>query len=107
MKKLMLTLMIAATPALTLADTPEFTITIKDHMFSPAETVIPANQQVRLIVNNQDSTPEEFEGENFDIEKIVPGNTQVGILAGPFSEGEYDFVGEFHEDTAKGKLIAQ
>ncbi|OZG75401.1 hypothetical protein BTA51_03215 [Hahella sp. CCB-MM4] len=106
MKKLLLALVVTAS-APAFADVPVFNITIKDHVFSPAQTEIPANQQVKLVIDNQDATPEEFEGENFDIEKIIPGNTQASILVGPFAPGEYEFVGEFHEDTAKGELIAK
>jgi len=106
MKKMLLGVLVAASlPAF--AEMPEFHITIKDHQFQPAETHIPANQQVKLIVDNQDTTPEEFEGEDFDVEKIIPGQSQASILVGPFEPGEYEFVGEFHEDTAKGELIAE
>jgi len=106
MKKLLGVLILAASlPAF--AEMPEFHIAIKDHLFQPAETHIPANQRVKLIIDNQDSTPEEFEGEDFDVEKIIIGNSQATILVGPFEPGEYEFVGEFHEDTAKGALIAE
>lgn len=84
-----------------------FEITIKDHRFSPSELTVPANEQISLVVKNQDGTPEEFEGENFDAEKVIPGNSEATILVGPFEPGEYEFVGEFHEDSAKGKLIAK
>lgn len=84
-----------------------FEITIKDHRFSPSELTVPANEQISLVVKNQDSTPEEFEAENFDAEKVIPGNSEATILVGPFEPGEYEFVGEFHEDSAKGKLIAK
>jgi plastocyanin len=84
-----------------------FEIIIKDHKFSPAEITVPANQQVSLVVKNQDATPEEFEGENFEAEKVIPGNSEATILVGPFEPGEYEFVGEFNEASAKGKLIAK
>ena len=37
-----------------LADVPEYTITIKDHKFTPETVEIPANTKVRLIVKNED-----------------------------------------------------
>lgn len=107
MKKLMLALMVAASTPVFADDAPVFNITIKDHVYSPEVTVIPANQKIKLVIDNQDATPEEFEGENFDVEKIIPGNTQASIWVGPFAPGEYEFIGEFHEDTAKGHLIAE
>jgi plastocyanin len=106
MKQILLALLIGASlPAF--AEMPVFQITIKDHRFQPAQTMIPAGQQVKLVVDNQDDTPEEFEGGDFDVEKIIPGHRQAEILVGPFKAGEYKFVGEFHEDTAKGALIVQ
>ncbi len=107
MKKMLLAVLVSATLPAFAADMPEFKITIKDHRFEPAETRIPANQQVKLLVENLDATPEEFEGEDFDVEKVIPGNSQAAILVGPFEPGEYEFVGEFHEETAKGELIAE
>lgn len=89
------------------ADRPSFLITIKDHKFSPAEITVPAGQQIELVVENQDSTPEEFESHELRREKIIPPNGKIKILVGPLKPGTYPFVGEFHEDSAQGKLIAK
>ena len=40
---------------------PEFTLVIRDHRFEPAEIRVPAGQKIKLVVHNQDATPEEFE----------------------------------------------
>jgi len=40
-------------------------------------------------------------------EKIVPGNGRITIFVGPLEAGEYEFFGEFNQDTAKGKIIAK
>jgi hypothetical protein len=37
---------------------PEFTLVIKEHKFTPTELEVPAGQKIRLIVENQDPTPE-------------------------------------------------
>ncbi len=37
------------------------TLSIRDHRFVPAEVKVAAGQKVRLMVHNQDPTPEEFE----------------------------------------------
>jgi len=107
LKKLVLSLSIVAALAASAHAGETFEITIKDHRFSPSEIEIPANEQISLVVKNQDGTPEEFEGEDFDAEKVISGNSEATILVGPFEPGEYAFVGEFHEDSAKGKLIAK
>ncbi len=86
---------------------PSFNIIIKDHKFSPEVTEVPAGQKVKLMVDNQDTTPEEFESSKLRVEKIIKGNSQATILVGPLKAGEYEYVGEFHEDIAKGKIIAK
>lgn len=108
MKKLLLVTLIGAISTPLLADETSFEISIKDHMFSPAEITVPANERIKLIISNEDASPEEFEGEDFDIEKVIPGNSKATVLVGPFEQpGRYEFVGEFHEDTAKGALIVE
>lgn len=87
--------------------TPEFTLIIKDHKFQPAELTIPADVKVKLIVDNQDATPEEFESHELNREKVIPGNSQAKIFVGPLKAGTYPFFGEFNEATAQGKLVAK
>lgn len=88
-------------------EVPEFTLVIKDHKFTPAELTIPAGVKVKLIVDNQDATPEEFESHELNREKVIPGNSQAKIFVGPLQPGVYPFFGEFNEATAQGKLIVQ
>lgn len=100
---------LASTFAFSLAQagTPEFRIIIKDHVFVPAEVTVPANTKVKLIIDNQDPTPEEFESHEMHREKIIAGKKTATILIGPLKPGKYPFFGEFNEDTAKGVVIAQ
>jgi len=94
-----------AAPAL--ADTPEFTIVIESHRFVPAELKVPAGQKIRLVIENRDPTPEEFESYEFNREKIVPGKGRISLFVGPLKPGRYEFFGEFNADTARGYLIAE
>jgi Cupredoxin-like domain len=80
---------------------------IKDHKFSPAALKLPADQKIKLIVDNQDPTPEEFESHDLNREKIIAGNTKATILIGPLKPGKYHFFGEFNMDTAKGDIIVE
>lgn len=96
---------LAAAPAL--ADTPEFTIVIESHRFTPAELKVPAGQKIRLLIENRDPTPEEFESYDFNREKVVPGNGKIVLFVGPLKPGRYEFFGEFNADTARGHLVAQ
>ena len=83
------------------------TLIIKNHRFEPAELTVPANTRIRLTVKNMDPTPEEFESHDFKREKVIPGGAEAVILIGPLKPGTYKFFGEFHEDTAQGRLVAK
>lgn len=89
------------------AAVPEFQLVIRDHLFFPATLEIPAGVKVRVIVDNQDATPEEFESYDLDREKVIPGNSRTVIFIGPLKPGEYTFFGEFYPKTAQGKVIAK
>ena len=94
--------------AVALADeTPTFEIVIKNHKFEPATLEVPANKKVKLIVKNQDPTPEEFESYELNREKVIAGNSQAIIFIGPLDPGTYPFFGEFNQATAQGKIIAK
>lgn len=94
-------------PSQAKAEDPVFHVTIQDHKFSPDTVTIPANTRVRLIIQNADPTPEEFESHELKREKIIPGNSSAAIPIGPLKPGTYPFFGEFHEDTAKGKIVVK
>jgi hypothetical protein len=80
---------------------------IKDHLFYPAEVIVPANKKVKLLVINQDATPEEFESYELNREKVIIGNSKAIIFIGPLDPGEYPFFGEFNMSTALGKIIVE
>ena len=85
----------------------EFTLTIKDHHFIPETLEIPAGEKVKIVILNQDSTPEEFESYELNREKIIGGNSKGIVFVGPLDAGTYPFFGEFNMDTAKGQIIAK
>lgn len=89
------------------ADTPEFTLVIESHRFIPAELKVPAGQKIKLLVENRDPTPEEFESYDFNREKIVPAHGRIALFVGPLKPGRYEFFGEFNIATARGTLIAE
>lgn len=90
-----------------LAADAEVALVIRDHRFEPAEVRVPAGQKIKLVVHNQDPTPEEFESHELNREKLIAPNAKVGIYIGPLNPGRYPFFGEFHEKTARGAVIAE
>jgi hypothetical protein len=86
------------------AEVPSYTLEIREHLFYPAELVIPADTKVRLVVINRDPTPEEFESYELNREKVIMGGAQAVIFIGPLPAGKYPFFGEFNPKTAQGVL---
>lgn len=83
------------------------TTTIKDHKFNPAEIQVPANKRVVIMIINDDPTAEEFDSSALKVEKVIPGKSKGVVRIGPLKPGKYPFVGEYHEATAKGVVIAE
>ena len=82
-------------------------LTIKDHQFHPTELVVPAGTKVKLRIDNQDSTPEEFDSYLLNREKVIAAHSTAAIFIGPLTPGRYPFTGEFHQATAQGVIVAQ
>src|SRR4029077_21294920 len=89
------------------ADDPSFSLTLKDHKFTPAELTIPANKRVRLVVKNLDPTPAEFESDDFKAEKIIHAGREVSLTIGPLKPGTYEFHDEYNEAASKSRLTAK
>jgi plastocyanin len=83
------------------------TITIHDHRFEPAELHVPAGKRILLTVINEDPLSEEFDSAALKVEKVIAGKSQGVVHISPLKPGNYDFIGEYHEDTAKGLVIAR
>lgn len=101
----LLTLVVPASSAL--ADEPTAELTIRDHRFHPEMLTVRAGVRIRLVIENTDPTPEEFESQDLNREKVIPGKSRATLFIGPLDPGIYPFVGEFHEKTAKGSIVAK
>jgi plastocyanin len=102
-----LTLALALSPLLAFAADAEIAITIKDHQFIPAEVRVPAGKKIKLIIENQDATAEEFESHELNREKIIAPRSKASVYIGPLNQGNYPFFGEFNAATARGVVIAE
>lgn len=94
-------------PLASYAEDEVYSLIIKDHRFQPAEISVPSGKKIKLLVENQDATPEEFESHSLNREKIIAGKSKATIFIGPLSPGRYTFEGEFNAKTAQGVIIAQ
>ncbi|MBU3006235.1 cupredoxin domain-containing protein [Paraglaciecola arctica] len=90
-----------------LAAVTEYHVQLKDHLFFPSRITIPANQKVKLIIENQDNTPEEFDSFSLNREKVIFANQKATIFIGPLQPGEYNFFGEYNPNTARGAVIVE
>jgi hypothetical protein len=98
-----------ATPLHAFAAEPlTLALTIRDHRFEPAELKVPTGQPFVIRIRNLDPTAEEFESPALKVEKVIAGEGE-GLVRNShgLAAGRYDFIGEYHSDTAKGVLIAE
>ena len=94
-------------PLVAFAADADFKLVIDDHRFQPAELTIPSGTKIKLVIENHDATPEEFDSHPLNREKTIAGHSTATIYIGPLAPGRYTFTGEFHSDTALGVIIAQ
>ena len=86
------------------AATPEAHLTITHQAFQPDTLTIPAGKTVKIIVKNQDALPAEFESNDFNREKVIPGGSQVPVWVGPLTPGTYTFFNDFYPQST-GRLV--
>jgi hypothetical protein len=96
---------LSALPALA-EDAPN-ALTLKDHKFTPTEIRVKANTPSQILLTNEDSSAEEFDSSSLHVEKVVPGGGKGIVRLRPLAPGRYNFMGEYHSDTAQGVVIAE
>jgi plastocyanin len=84
-----------------------YTLTIRDHGFTPTELEVPAGQKITLTVKNLDPTAEEFESVELHREKVVAGGQEITVYIGPLRPGRYEFFGDFNPQTARGTIVVK
>lgn len=101
---LLAAILVIATPAL--AQAP-ITVTLQNHKFTPSVIKVKANQPAMITLVNKDSTAEEFDSSDLKIEKVVAGGQSGSIRIRALKPGTYKFMGEYHDKTAQGVVIAE
>jgi hypothetical protein len=95
-------------PAARGADAPtEIALTIEENRFQPDEIKVKAGVPFVLVITNKDKGAEEFESKELRIEKVIPAGKTVKLKMPALKSGTYGFVGEYHEKTAKGRIVAE
>jgi len=104
---LMASLLLVATSALAADPTLEIPITIEKNRFQPDEIKVKAGVPFVLVVTNKDATAEEFESKDLRIEKVVAAGKTLKIRIRALKPGVYPFFGDYHQSTAKGRIVAE
>ena len=86
------------------AEPPSAQLVIKDQVFTVQELILPADTKVKLVVENQDSIPAEFESYDLSREVVVPGHSSIAVYLGPLSPGRYNFFNDFNH-AAQGWVV--
>jgi hypothetical protein len=82
---------------------PEYIIKILHHQFVPAELHVPKGIKIRIVLDNQDDTAEEFDSHSLNREKHVPPKSQAAIFIGPLAPGRYVY--ESESEVAGGAAL--
>ena len=85
----------------------EIPLIIENNRFAPDELKVKAGAPFVIVVTNKDKSPEEFESKELRIEKVVPPGKTLKINVRALKPGTYPFIGEYHQQTAKGRIVAE
>ena len=89
------------------ADMPEFKLTIQKGHFIPETIEVPAGVRFKLLITNLGPGAEEFESYELKKESVMGEGVTRPLVFAPLKPGSYKFFGEFHPDTAKGRIVAK
>ena len=107
MKHSLLILALIFSSAVMAEETVTLNLIIKDGKFNPSEFKVPSNSRIEVMIENLGPGAEEFESKDLKREKVIPQGQKVKVTLGILKKGTYKFFGEYHEETAKGKIIAE
>lgn len=82
-------------------------LTAKDGRFHPEVLEVPANRRFRIVIKNEGPGPEEFESDNPRREKVLAAGATSFLIYPALQPGVYPFFGEFHPETAKGRIVVK
>lgn len=84
-----------------------FRLVAANGRFSPETIEVPAGKRFRLEITNRNAGPEEFESVELRKELVLAPSVTRTVVFAPLKPGVYPFFGEFHPDTARGRIVAK
>lgn len=96
----------ASTPSIA-DDMPTYNLLIRAGHFIPETIEVPANTKFRLQIKNEGPGAEEFESVELRKEKVLAPGASSFLIFQPLKAGTYKFFGEFHPETAQGRIVAK
>lgn len=100
-------ILLAATLSARADDLPDYELLIRDGRFVPDVVEVKAGTKFRLRIRNDGPGPEEFESTELKKEKVLPAGASSNLIFQPLKPGSYAFFGEFHPQTAQGRIVAR
>ncbi len=98
-------LVVAFVGAARAEDLATYSLTLKNHRFTPAELHVPNGKPFFVSVKNLDDAAEEFEMRAPALEKVIPPGQEGKVRIRPLGPGRFPFFGDFHQDTAQGVIV--
>ncbi|MBV1699882.1 MAG: cupredoxin domain-containing protein [Hyphomicrobiales bacterium] len=105
LSSMLLASVVVATAGAARAEEPAtLALTIKNHLFEPAELHAPAGKPITFVVKNLNTVASEIESDALHFEKVIPAGGEATVHVRPLSPGRYKFFDDFHHAT-QGYLI--
>ncbi|MBI3778193.1 MAG: cupredoxin domain-containing protein [Gammaproteobacteria bacterium] len=82
-------------------------LTARNGRFYPEIIEVPAGTRFKIVITNEGPGPEEFESSDLNKEKVLASGATSFLVFAPLKPGTYRFFGEFHPETAKGRIVAK
>ncbi len=86
---------------------PAFTLIAENGRFKPEVITVPAHTRFKLVVTNHGPGPEEFESRELRKETVLAAGVTRSVVFAPLKPGVYRFFGDFHPDTARGRIVVK
>jgi heme/copper-type cytochrome/quinol oxidase subunit 2 len=88
-------------------DLATYSVTLKNHRFTPTEIHVPSGKPFFILVTNADDTADEFEMNAPPVEKVIAPGQEGRLRIRPLAPGRFKFFDDFHQDTAQGAFISE